>query len=218
MSLSTIIVGKNETNRKNKIAEIVNITNFKWEDNPDLLEIQIPKNKKSIGIDEVRVIPNFLALKPLSYSQKIVIIKDGNVLTPEAQNSLLKILEETPSYARIFIEVKHLTNLLPTILSRCQTFFLQDKKNVLEIERKFLDMSLSEKFSLAESLSKKEKNEIIEFLNQILVEIKESDLEIPKNSSYFFIESIEKITKYNLNTRLALENLFLNFEIPEKKV
>jgi len=218
MSLSTIIVGQNSIQRFTKIKEIVDIPNFKWEDNPDLLVIEQTKNKKSIGIDEVRIIPNFLAIKPLSYTHKIVIIKDGNILTPEAQNSLLKILEETPSYGIIFLEVKHLSNLLPTISSRCQTFFINDKSREIQFEKKFLDLSLSEKFFLAETLSKKEKSEIMEFLNQILIEIKNSDLEIPKESIYFFIDTQEKISKYNLNSRLALENLFLNFEIPEKKV
>jgi DNA polymerase-3 subunit delta' len=218
MNLSTIIVGQNDFQRNEKVRDIVGISNFKWEDNPDLILIDQPKNKKSIGIDEVRIIPNFLAIKPFSYSHKVVIIKNGNILTPEAQNSLLKILEETPKYGKIIIEVKHISNLLPTILSRCQIFILKENIEKIELERKFLDMSLSEKFSLAEMLSKKEKYEVMEFLNQILIEIKNSDLEIPKESIYFFIDTQEKIAKYNLNTRLALENLFLNFEITEKKV
>ena len=79
-------------------------------------------------------------------------------------------------------------------------------------------MNLSEKFLLAETLSKKEKPEILDYLNKILYEIKNSDLEFSKEAIYFFIESIEKISKYNVNSRLALENLFLNFEITEKKV
>lgn len=218
MNISTIILGTENEKIQNRIKEEINIPNFKFEKNPDLLVISQLKDKKSIGIEEVRGVSNFLSIKPFSFTKKVVLIKKADTLTNEAQNSLLKVLEEPPVYSQIFLEVESLTSLLPTILSRCKIIFLRSRKEVFEGKEEFLKMTISEKFLLAETLSKKEKPEILDYLNKILYEIKNSDLEFSKEAIYFFIESIEKISKYNVNSRLALENLFLNFEITEKKV
>jgi DNA polymerase III delta prime subunit len=131
---------------------------------------------------------------------------------------LLKILEEPAEYSQIFLVAQSLNTILPTIISRCRVLNAKNKNEVTQEKEEFLSMNISEKFILAEALSKKEKTEVISYLNQILFEIKNSNLDFSKESIYFFIETQEKISKYNLNIRLALENLFLNFEIPEKKV
>lgn len=218
MNISTIILGTDETKIQEKIREITKISNYKFEKNPDFLLITQVKDKKSIGIEEVRSVSNFLSIKPLTFDKKIVLIKKAETLTNDAQNSLLKILEEPPKYSQIFLEVESINTLLPTILSRCRLIYLKTEKGSYEGKEEFLSMNLSEKFLLAETLSKKEKPEILDYLYKILYEIKNSNLEFSKESLYFFIETQEKISKYNVNSRLALENLFLNFEIPEKKV
>jgi DNA polymerase III delta prime subunit len=218
MNISTIILGTEETKIQDLIRDLINIPNFKFEKNPDFLLITLLKDKKSIGIEEVRGVSNFLSIKPLSFTKKIVMIQNAETLTPPAQNSLLKILEEPAEYSQIFLVAQSLNTILPTIISRCRVLNAKNKNEVTQEKEEFLSMNISEKFILAEALSKKEKTEVISYLNQILFEIKNSNLDFSKESIYFFIETQEKISKYNLNIRLALENLFLNFEIPEKKV
>jgi DNA polymerase III gamma/tau subunit len=90
MSISTLIYGSNSESRLEEIKK--SLPNFKWEHNPDLKVIERIKTKKSVGIEEVRPVSNFLKIKPLG-KLKVVIINEANLLTTEAQNSLLKILE-----------------------------------------------------------------------------------------------------------------------------
>lgn len=78
---------------------------------------------KSIGIEAVRQLEKFLALKvPGSLAHdRVIIIKDGHLLSIEAQNALLKMLEEPPQGTIFIITVSHSQAVLPTIRSRAQT-------------------------------------------------------------------------------------------------
>lgn len=72
----------------------------------------------SVGIDAVRGIKQFLAHKPVRAKYKTVLIIGGEYMTPEAQNALLKIMEEPPEYARIFLNASQKERILPTLQSR----------------------------------------------------------------------------------------------------
>ncbi|EKD67680.1 MAG: hypothetical protein ACD_48C00267G0001, partial [uncultured bacterium] len=85
----------------------------------------IPKEEaSSIGISDVRLWQNKLFLAPLSSAVTIGIIPNAELLTTEAQNALLKTLEEPPPHTIIYIESEVNSSLLPTILSRCQIISL----------------------------------------------------------------------------------------------
>ena len=88
----------------------------------------IPKEEaSSIGISDVRLWQNKLFLAPLSSAVTIGIIPNAELLTTEAQNALLKTLEEPPPHTKIYIESQSSSSLLPTILSRCQIIQLTTK-------------------------------------------------------------------------------------------
>jgi len=72
----------------------------------------------AVGIDAVRGVRRFLAQKPVFSVHKTVIIAGAEHMTPEAQNALLKIMEEPPEYARIFLVVSQKERVLPTVRSR----------------------------------------------------------------------------------------------------
>ncbi len=218
MSISTIVIGNNKEGREEKILNLINDSKFSLKNNPDFLIIEKIKNKKSIGIEEVREIGKFLKILPISHTQKIVLIKEANVLTPEAQNSLLKILEEPPEYARIILEAESSEKFLATILSRCQTITSDETLEKVDKTTDFLSMNLDQKFDWAEKTSKLEKDEIIEELNLILKEIKSTSNKPSKESTNLLLEVIDNLSKYNLNTRLALEYLSLNFEKKDNKI
>jgi len=218
MSISTIVTGNNKESREEKILNLINDSKFSLKNNPDLLIIEKVKNKKSIGIEEVREIGKFLKILPISHTQKIVLIKEANVLTPEAQNSLLKILEEPPEYARIILEAESSEKFLATIISRCQTIISGDTLEKVDKSTNFLEMNLDQRFDWAEKISKLEKDEIIEELNLILKEIKNTSNKPSKESTNLLLEVIDNLTKYNLNSRLALEYLSLNFEKKDNKI
>lgn len=81
------------------------------------------ENNKAIGIEFIRSLEHFLSLKvPLDSSpNRAALILDSDKLTHEAQNALLKTLEEPPKDAVIILSASHDGILLPTIRSRMQT-------------------------------------------------------------------------------------------------
>jgi len=91
---------------------------------PDI--IRITHEKASIGIDDIRIqLNNDIQIKPYSSPYKIYIIDEAEKLTEQAQNALLKTIEEPPQYGIILLLTNNLNSLLPTILSRCVTLHLK---------------------------------------------------------------------------------------------
>ncbi len=84
---------------------------------PDLYIVE-PQNDV-IKIDQVREIKHFFSLKPLEGGNRICIISHAETMRLEASNALLKILEEPPKGAYIFLTAPNPNFLLPTIVSRC---------------------------------------------------------------------------------------------------
>ena len=73
-----------------------------------------------ITIDEIREqLINDVAIKPYCSHYKIYIVADAELMNPQAQNALLKTIEEPPEYAVIMLLTSNIDALLPTIRSRC---------------------------------------------------------------------------------------------------
>ena len=86
---------------------------------PDIIRVTHEK-PNTIGVDDIRTQLNTdISIKPYSSPRKIYIIQEGEKMTAQAQNALLKTLEEPPAYAVILILTTNVDALLPTILSRC---------------------------------------------------------------------------------------------------
>ncbi|MFV0342199.1 MAG: DNA polymerase III subunit delta' [Anaerocolumna sp.] len=91
---------------------------------PDI--IRVTHEKASIGVDDIRLqLNNDIQIKPYSSKYKVYIIDEAEKLTEQAQNALLKTLEEPPSYGLIVLLTNNLNTLLQTILSRCVTLKLK---------------------------------------------------------------------------------------------
>ncbi len=83
-----------------------------------------PARKDSVSIDAVREIRNFLWRKPVASPKRTLVIDEAEFLTVEAQNALLKVIEEPPASSLIIVVSSDLDSLLPTIPSRLQkTYF-----------------------------------------------------------------------------------------------
>ena len=86
---------------------------------PDILYVTHDK-VSSISVDDIRSqLVNDVGIRPYESPYKIYIIDEASKMTPQAQNALLKTLEEPPSYAVILLLADNPEALLPTILSRC---------------------------------------------------------------------------------------------------
>ena len=91
---------------------------------PDI--IKVTHEKASISVDDIRTQLNAdIDIKPYSSKYKIYIIDDADKMTEQAQNALLKTIEEPPAYGIIMLLVTNKNKLLPTILSRCVTLNLK---------------------------------------------------------------------------------------------
>lgn len=111
---------------------------------PDVIFVEHEK-PQLVSVDDIRNnVVNTVDIKPYSGKYKIYIIEDGEMMNPQAQNALLKTIEEPPEYAIIIILTTTLDRLLPTIISRCITLSTKPVK-----ERDIFDY-LVENFSLDE--------------------------------------------------------------------
>ncbi len=86
---------------------------------PDIIYVSHEK-PNTISVDDIRTqINNDVAIKPYSSKYKVYIMNEAEKMTPQAQNAILKTLEEPPAYTVIILLVTNVNTLLPTILSRC---------------------------------------------------------------------------------------------------
>jgi hypothetical protein len=110
--------------------------------------------KASIGIESIRQLEGFMSLKVPRPSpiNRTVIIENAQKLTIEAQNALLKTLEEPPSGTIIILTVDHLRSLLPTVSSRAQLLDVK-RPTMSNLENYFKPRYESKQISQAYSIS-----------------------------------------------------------------
>lgn len=96
---------------------------------PDVIRVTHEK-PGSIGVDDIRTqINDTIYIKPYSSSYKIYLVDEAEKMTPQAQNALLKTIEEPPAYAVIMLMTTNQELFLPTILSRCIQLKLRPLKD-----------------------------------------------------------------------------------------
>lgn len=96
---------------------------------PDLIYVTHEK-PASIGVDDIREqINDTIMIRPYSSYYKIYIVDEAEKMTVQAQNALLKTIEEPPSYAVILLITTNQEVFLPTILSRCIQLKLKPLKD-----------------------------------------------------------------------------------------
>lgn len=86
---------------------------------PDIIYLQHDK-PNTISVDDIRSqINNDIGVKPYSSQYKVYIVDEAEKMNVQAQNALLKTIEEPPAYAVILLLTNNAEIFLPTILSRC---------------------------------------------------------------------------------------------------
>ncbi len=193
---------------------------------PDHLTLSTQQTDSStIGIPSIRDLIHWAYRKPYEKPRKYVLIKQAQYLTEEAQNALLKILEEPPQSTFITLAVNHPENLLPTILSRCQTYTVNDieppfSRNIQDKQGKSrlnsTPTDIPSIFKTAEALSKLPRQNVIAELDCLILSLRKENL--TKNAKN--IKNIMQMKEYlsaNVNVRLAIENLFLKMIVENPK-
>lgn len=91
---------------------------FNSNNHPDFMVVD-SEDRKSIKIGQIRLLQEKIAEKPIVSNKKVYIINNADLINVEAQNCLLKTLEEPPEYAVLILVLSNESKLLNTIKSRC---------------------------------------------------------------------------------------------------
>lgn len=98
---------------------------------PDIIRVT-HERPNTISVDDIRVqVNDDIVIRPYSSKYKIYIIADADMMSVQAQNALLKTIEEPPEYAVIMLLTENAETLLPTIRSRCVMMKLRNIKDQL---------------------------------------------------------------------------------------
>ena len=122
--------------------------------------VVLKNEENSIGVADVREFTKKLSLAPYHGLNLAGIIQDAHKLTTEAQNALLKTLEEPAPKSIIFLETVSADVLLPTIASRCQTVSLtsieptsEDLQTITVQLEKIMQSSIGERIKLIDAIA-----------------------------------------------------------------
>jgi DNA polymerase-3 subunit delta' len=111
--------GGGEENRPQPCMECRSCRQAAGHNQPDIVYVRHEK-PNTISVDDIRTQVNHdIVIKPYSSRYKIYIIDEAEKMNVQAQNALLKTIEEPPAYAVILLLTTNAESFLPTILSRC---------------------------------------------------------------------------------------------------
>jgi DNA polymerase III delta prime subunit len=207
---STLIISADPQKTQNKIKEIFSQLNQALTpNNPDCFVLN---EDTGWGIDQVRSAKKFLAQKPFNHDNKIILIQESHNLNTEAQNALLKTLEEPGNNNFLILTTSKPSALLPTIISRCFTFKLNyrvetDPKTKILTKTGSVkkDLLVSEEFG-------KNKDDILPLLEEQLKLYQQKLIECPSKdiakTTEKIIKSIQMIHA-NVDPKSALDYFFL---------
>lgn len=212
-----LLCGEDEQEKRKTIDGIIRvlkITPF------DVHFLEKEEEKSGIPIEKIRELKRAIQLKPHSSEYKLAAIFSGENLTLEAGNALLKTLEEPPLHSLIFITVKNARNVLPTINSRCQKVYVSSLATRENQAGTFSEnMSLSQKFNLAEKISKENKEEVKKIIQEEIGNLRirmlsSKDQDDQQRWKYLIKQNLEyfNLLKTNTNSRLILENFILDLQ------
>ncbi len=240
------------TSEKQYCMQCKSCIEFDTNNNPDFKIIEPEGN--SIKIEQIREFQAKVAEKPIISERKVYIINDSDKMTTEAQNCLLKTLEEPPEFITIILIASNENSFLTTIKSRCMIIHfdkipnnqieefleknyqtkidspimlqafqgsigkaiqLKEKKEQYEkIEEILYNLEKRDKvdiLNMADELykAKDEKNEILEYINVVL-------LELAKKSSKYancisIVEETKRRLQYNANYDMSIDNMLFHF-------
>ena len=125
---------------------------------PDIETVAPEEKKKNIAVDQIRALRTTAYHSAHTAKRRVFIIEQANTMNPQAQNSLLKVLEEPPSDVLFVLITPSTEALLETVVSRCVVFSLFSP--TLDEATDYLVTKHNVDKEEAEALLKEEKNNI----------------------------------------------------------
>jgi len=156
---------------------------FLSNNHPDYYELNTDEN--TIKIEQIRMLQSKILEKPIVANRKVYIINDADKMTKEAQNCLLKTLEEPPEYVCIILIVSNENMILNTIKSRCTKIqfqpveeaqlkrFLEENYEINSISSAYLKSSQG---SIAKALRMNENVELYKEIDKVFYHLEEFSL------------------------------------------
>ena len=182
---------------------------------PDIIRVTHEK-PNTISVDDIRVqINEDIQVKPYNGKYKVYIVPDADLMTVQAQNALLKTIEEPPSYAVIFLLTENAESLLPTICSRCVMLKLRNIKE--RLVKKYLMERLEipdYKADVCTAFAQGNVGRAIMLANsEHFNEIKEEAVQLLKNIDNMEVhelsEAVKRITVYKIEINDYLDILMI---------
>ncbi len=179
---------------------------FDSNNNPDFIYIEPDGN--NIKIEQIRQMQSKVIEKPIISNKKVYIINDAQNMTVEAQNCLLKTLEEPPEYITIILIASNENNLLSTIKSRCTIIHFDkiENKELKEYATNVIGISnVNENIinifqgSIGKAIRLKDKLDIYENIENIIKNMDNKNIIDILNGSEILYKSkdeIEEILEY----------------------
>lgn len=219
---SILIVRGDEATRQERLGKILSSLGFaKLTDptaHPNINFVSPEEEKLSVGVEKIRSIRSWLAIKSISNLPKVVVIQNAPALTESAQNAFLKTLEEPPENTYIVLLSPNTDSLLSTIVSRCQIISLSESLPAAVSEKETKELTgvlewiesgnLTKGFAWAKDNTDR-KNALETIVKLIIVA---RGLLLKDKIQPVTINRLFEAKKYllaNTNVRLTLENLFL---------
>lgn len=187
------------------------------ENHPDVVYVKHEK-PTVFGVDDIREgLNRSIVIKPYKSEKKIYILEDGELLNVQAQNAMLKTIEEPPEYAVILILTNNREVFLPTILSRCVELALQpvrDEDVVSCLTKRGFNMEGKQdevlRFAggnIGRALSYMEDEEY----QKLMTDVQEVLYGLPDANTADIRQDVEKLSAYKEKMPLILEQFHLWF-------
>lgn len=209
MNISILICSEDKDKRVKKAQELAQTLSNK----EDILLFDAFDKR---GIEHVRNLKLKLSRKPYNSKTLTAIVLEAQNLTSEAQNSLLKVLEEPNESSRLILTTPSEFSLLPTISSRCGKIFLKSEGvQEANLTNLILPTDISERLDLSEKLNLQDWITYLRaLLKQSIHEDKASNTYIMKLVKY--IRFVGKIHSYKQLANPKLANYLAVISIPKE--
>ena len=184
---------------------------------PDIIRVSLLEDKRNILVDQVRQLRAEAYIRPNEADRKVFIIEDAQTMNDNAQNALLKVLEDGPQYLSFLLLTENDQQLLPTIRSRCEILSLSThsneevfeadedlKKTAAELARLLLDgeeRTLVE-FTTALEVKKIEKNSLLPLFDLVEIALREQLHQRPREVTSLIehLRQVRKAALFNVGT------------------
>jgi len=230
--MTYIIAHKKELLQKQELKRLlIQLFGKEISDSPDI-HLLNPEDKNSIGIEEVKELQQSMRFKPFQEEIQVGIILNAQKLTHQAQNSMLKSLEDSSETSIYILCVDNEKNLLPTIRSRGVILYpkrreekekdiIVEKSNIENVMETFFDLPPIEQFNIIEEYSES-KDSSLAFINaleetlreELELDIKNGNIDSSQRNLEFLkvVEKSRENISSNCNRKLTLEAMIMQLK------